>query len=68
MSDAEHLIENVIYAMKQDRDVYEELDTWYNKEMLKSTGIKKEDVVGMAMHVVHSLYNGKYPSSLLEDD
>ena len=62
MSDAEHLIENVIHAMYENR-VNEELDTWYNQEMMKNTGIKRDDLYRMAQHIVYSLYDGINPFS-----
>ena len=40
MSDAEHLIENVIIAMAQGRDVDEELESPINQEMLRYTGMR----------------------------
>ena len=61
MSHAEHLIENTLYALAHDQDVDEVLDWDYNRAMLESTGIKKNDLVVMAIHVVYSLYDGKYP-------
>lgn len=61
MSDAEHLIENVIIAMAQGRDVDEELESPINQEMLRYTGMRPGDLYDMAWHVVHVLYNGKYP-------
>lgn len=64
MSDAEHLLENAIFAMKENRSVDEELSHWPNTEMLKNTGIRKEDLIRMASHVVYSLYDGKFPGTL----
>lgn len=60
MSDAEHLIENVIHAMYENR-VDEEFNTWYNQEMMKNTGIKRDDLYRMAQHIVYSLYEGLNP-------
>lgn len=62
MSDAEHLIENVIHAMYEDR-VDEELNAPYNKIMFKNTGIKPDDLYQMAQHIVYSLYDGINPFS-----
>ena len=62
MSDAEHLIENVILAMYENR-VDEELNTWYNKKMFENTGIKPDDLYQMAQHIVYSLYDGINPLS-----
>lgn len=62
MSDAEHLIENVIHAMYENR-VDEELDARYNKIMFENTGIKPDDLYQMAQHIVYSLYDGINPFS-----
>ena len=62
MSDAEHLIENVIHAMYEDR-VDEELNASYNKIMFENTGIKPDDLYQMAQHIVYSLYDGINPFS-----
>lgn len=59
-NDAEQLIENVIYAIYENR-VDEELNTGYNQEMMKNTGIKPEDLYCMAQHIVYSLYEGLNP-------
>lgn len=61
MSNAEHLIENVILAMAEKRDPYEELEWRGNQMMLDETGIRKDDLVAMAAHVVYSLYDGVFP-------
>lgn len=60
MSDTEHLIENVIHAMYENR-VDEELNTQYNQRMMQNTGIKSEDLYRMAQHIVYSLYEGLDP-------
>ena len=57
MTDAKHLIENVIHAMYENR-VDEKLNTRYNQEMMKHTGIKRDDLYSMAQHIVYSLYKG----------
>lgn len=61
MSNAEHLIENAIYAMKDGQDVLQVLDYPLNRIMLEQCGMKKTDVYAMAQHVVFSLYNGNFP-------
>lgn len=61
MTNAEHLIENAIFALKQNKDIYEVLGQWPNNAMLKETKITKDEIVRMAGHVVYSLYEGKYP-------
>ena len=67
MSNAEHLIENAIFAIKRGRDLEEELDKGINKMMLDATGMSKEDVIGMANHVVYSLYDGRLPDDAIRD-
>lgn len=66
MSDAEHLIENVIFAMKRDVLVSDELGKRYNQKMLKNTGIREADLARMAIHVVYVLYGGRFPSGPVE--
>lgn len=61
MSNAEHLIENAIFAMKHNQDLDKLLDSWPNDEMLRQTGIKKDDIIRMAAHIVYSLYQGRFP-------
>jgi len=61
MSNAEHLIENAIYALQRGEDVLSELDHFPNDVMLKETGIDKYDTMMMANHVVYSLYDGLFP-------
>ena len=56
MTDAEHLIENVIYAMRRKQDGLAALDIPHNKAMLERVGISKEDMYAMAQHVVCTLY------------
>lgn len=62
MTNAEHLIENAIFAMKYGRETDAEMETWYNKKMLEESGISKNDIIAMACHVVYSLYDGKFPT------
>lgn len=63
MSDAEHLIENMIIAIKNNR-VDEELEWASTQEMLKHTGINPGDLYAMAMHVVYGLYEGQFPPDI----
>ena len=63
MSNAEHLIENAIYAEYQDKDLDKVLDEPHNKLMLEETGIQKNDIIRMAYHVIYSLYDGVNPFS-----
>lgn len=61
MSNAEHLLENVIFAMKDGIDPQRELMSYPNTVMLQQTGFSAEDIIRMACHVVYSLYDGKFP-------
>lgn len=63
MSDAEHLIENMIIAIKNNR-ADEELEWASTQEMLKHTGINPGDLYAMAMHVVYGLYEGQFPPDI----
>lgn len=63
MTNAEHLIENAIYAEYQDKDLDKVLDEPHNKIMLEETGIQKDDIIRMAYHVIYSLYDGINPFS-----
>lgn len=65
MSNAEHLLENVIYAMKEGRDGFDELERHPNDVMLELTGFSPSDIVRMAAHVVYSLYDGHFPHDYL---
>jgi hypothetical protein len=57
---AEHLIENAIIALKNKRE--DDFFGWdVNKMMAENVGINLMDVYGMAVHVVYSLYDGKFP-------
>ena len=60
MSNAEHLIENVIMSFVGD-GAEEELNHSYNIKMLEATNIDKEDLIRMTCHVVYSLYEGLNP-------
>lgn len=64
MSNAEHLLENTIFAMKRNEDVNKILDQWPNKDMLEASSFKKDDFIRMAAHVVYSLYDGLYPGEV----
>lgn len=61
MSNAEHLIENALYALAKNEDINEVMDAKHNRMMLEETGIRKEDIIGMASHVMYSLYEGVAP-------
>lgn len=60
MTNAEQLIENAIYAIKNGRDPDQELDSPDNKRMLAYSGLRKYDIISMARHVV-DLYGGSFP-------
>ena len=62
MSDAEHLIENALYAMSHGQDVSEVMNRWPNAVMLEHSGFDKWDIIAMANHIVYSLYDGKFPN------
>ena len=63
MSNAEHLVENVIFGMKSGKYADEVLKEQSNIDMLndKHTSISADEVVRIACHVVYSLYDGKFP-------
>ena len=63
MTNAEHLIENVISALNRTGNVEEELNKPYNQIMLAESGINKDDIIAMANHIVYSLYEGFNPFS-----
>lgn len=66
MSNAEHLVENLIFGMKAGREIPDILEDPLNQIMLKdpTTGITKEAAVQIACHVVYSLYLG-FPMDLV---
>lgn len=68
MSDAEHLIENIILAMIRGDDADEELQKPHNQAMLQYTGISPGDLYAMAWHVVHVLYEGVSPDQKIPPD
>lgn len=61
MSNAEHLIENAIFDLKQGKTTEDFAKAWPNEVMLEETGFSPEDIWRMACHVVYSLYDGKFP-------
>ena len=63
MSNAEHLIENCIFADYQGKNLDKVLDEPHNKIMLEETGIRKDDLIRMAYHIIYSLYDGVNPFS-----
>lgn len=65
MSNAEHLIENAIIALRDNRDIESELNKDYNQKMMALTGIRQSDLVRMAEHVVYSLYDGIFPGDCI---
>lgn len=63
MSNAEHLVENVIFGMKRGKEIDDILKEPINIAMLNDehTSISADEVVRIACHVVYSLYDGKFP-------
>lgn len=61
MSNAEHLIENVIYGMWKGMNIDAILDQPFVQDELKLTGIMPGYIYAMAQHVVYGLYDGKFP-------
>lgn len=61
MTNAEHLIENAIYALKCGESFSDAMNRWHNKMMLEETGIDANDLFLMAVHVVYCLYDGRFP-------
>lgn len=54
MSNAEHLIENAIYGMKDGKEFDDFASDWRNKEMSQQSGINLHHVWEMAMYVVYT--------------
>ena len=54
MTNAEHLIENAIFALKEGKFLTEDVNAEY-------TGCTVEEAYAMAQHIVYSLYDGKFP-------
>ena len=67
MSNAEHLIENLILGMKDGRTLLSIIEEPGNKIMLedKSTGITSDEAIAIAGHVVYGLYDGEFPKDIL---
>lgn len=67
MTNAEHLIENVIFGMKEGKPALEIIQEEQNQHMLndENTGITAEEVVAIACHIVWGLYDGQFPDSEL---
>lgn len=63
MSNAEHLVENLIMGMKDGRHANDIIKDQTNQDMLNDihTGITGDEAVGIACHVVWSLYDGRFP-------
>ena len=55
MSNAEHLIENAIIDMEDNKDFEYFSSQWHNKEMASESGINLDHVWAMAQHVVYTL-------------
>lgn len=67
MSNAEHLIENLILGMKDGRMPMDILEESGNKMMLEDefTGITSDEAIAIACHVVYGLYDGNFPKDVL---
>lgn len=65
MSNAEHLIENLIFGMKAGKEPGDILAEPRNQDMLNdsTTDISADEAVRIACHVVYSLYDGRYPNN-----
>ena len=67
MSNAEHLIENLILGMKDGKMPMDILEESGNLMMLEDefTGITSDEAIAIACHVVYGLYDGKFPKDIL---
>ncbi len=67
MSNAEHLIENLILGMRDGKLAADILEESTNLDMLNDayTGITATEAVEIACHVVYGLYDGKFPNDIL---
>ena len=66
MSNAEHLIENLILGMRDGRMPMDILEESGNKMMLEDefTGITTDEAIAIAGHVVYGLYDGEFPKDI----
>lgn len=67
MTNAEHLIENLILGMKDGKRPIDILEEKSNLDMLcdEDTGINFDEAIAIACHVVYGLYDGKFPKDIL---
>ena len=67
MTNAEHLIENLILGMRDGRTPKDILEEQSNLDMLydEYTGITADEAIGIAAHVVYGLYDGEFPKDIL---
>ena len=61
MTNAQHLIENAIFGVKEGRKTEDVMQDYGNQMMLKETGITSDEVAEIVDHVVFGLYKGEYP-------
>lgn len=68
MSNAEHIIEDLILGMRDGRaieDIIKDISVQNNLHA-EGVGITEEEAVRIAGHVVYSLYDGRFPIDYLE--
>lgn len=64
MTNAEHLIENLILGMKEGRDPRDILEDKCNVWNLSDCSMSKDEAVAVACHVVYTLYDGIFPAGV----
>lgn len=58
MSNIQHLIENAITCLEENRDFDYFISMWQNKEMLKYVNASPEDIWEMAIYVITTYREG----------
>lgn len=61
MTNAEHLIDNMLYGMYLGWKPQEAVKHYPIPDQLKAVGIKEQDMIDMAWYIVYDLYDGKFP-------